>query len=199
MPIVEVVTFPGSDTFIKDQAVSRAVLERLARAEGFISTHNGLQFEDGRTGYLIVVWESYEHHKRLMEHEDYGGLVQSLISSTSGNLEMQHIDFDGDSTLALTSPATEFVTFKAKPNSEEKLVSAFKRLAGELIKASSCHCVVFGESREHKGTFMTAIGWDSVEAHQKTVEDEALKAIIDDLYAAADLEIRHTSLVQFSA
>lgn len=76
---------------------------------------------------------------------------------------MQHIDFDGDSTLALTSPATEFVTFKAKPDSEEKLTSTFKKLGGELIKAPSCHHIVFGESKEHKGTFMAAIGWDSVE------------------------------------
>lgn len=113
--------------------------------------------------YLQSVWETYEHHKKLIDHKDYGGLVQILKQAASGKLEMQHINFDGDSTLALTSPATEFVTFKPKPDSEEKLVSSFKTLGGELIKAPSCHRVVFGESREHKGTFMTAIGWDSVE------------------------------------
>jgi hypothetical protein len=37
------------------------------------------------------------------------------------------------------------------------------------------------------------------QAHVETVKDRLLKGIIDDLYAAADFEVRHTNFVKFSA
>lgn len=101
----------------------------------------------------------------MIEHADYGALVGTLkqAADAAGKFEIQHIDFNNDSTVALTSPATEFVTFKVKPDSEEKLVSAFKNLSGGLTTAVASRGAVYGASREHKGTFVALIGWDSFE------------------------------------
>jgi quinol monooxygenase YgiN len=113
---------------------------------------------------VLSVWETYEHHKKLMEGKDYGQLVQDLKPALSGKLVMQHVDFDADSTTTFTSPATEWVTFTVKPEvTQEELVATFKKLAGELLKVPSCHSAIHGQSREHKGRVVAALGWDSVE------------------------------------
>lgn len=113
-----------------------------------------------------TVWETYEHHKALMERPDYPDLIQALKPAVAGKLDMQHVEFDIDFAAALEAPVTEIAIFKLKPDtSRDKFLSIFKNLREEIIKGESCHSVIWGESKENSGTFVLMIGWDSIQVY----------------------------------
>jgi hypothetical protein len=166
---------------------------------------------------VLLVWETYEHHKKLMEREDYGQLLQDLKPVASGPLEVQHVEFNKDPTAVFTSPVAEFATLKVKPGiSQEAFLLALEALAEAVVKAPACHSVVFGETREHRGVWVALLGWDSLEvgfsrmlnngiltslqAHREAAKnsDVGLQKLAGDLVAVSEMVVGHTNLVKFS-
>ncbi|RDB18022.1 hypothetical protein Hypma_000708 [Hypsizygus marmoreus] len=199
MPIVEIVKFPGSDAFVADQLVFKSALDILLNAAGVISVYYGKQVEDGTTGYLVVVWETYEDHTRSKEHAKYPDLLESLRLAASGPLDVQHVPFDIDSSAVFGAPATEIAIITPKADaSKDVFSSTFRTLREELIKEKSCHSVIWGESRERSPSIVLAIGWDSVQAHADAVAGGVFPDIIGSLSALADINLTHTSFVKYS-
>ncbi|KAG6829894.1 hypothetical protein H0H92_003027 [Tricholoma furcatifolium] len=199
MPTVEIVRFPGSDAFVDNPLIMKDCLSILVKSEGCISPYYGVQVEDDRTGYLFVIWETIDHHTKLMNAEVYPELKQSLGLACSGPLDMQHVDFDGDAAAVFASPAMELVTMVPHSGVDLKeFHDLITDLRTNLLAASSCHFVTLGESTENKGTWFLLVGWDSVEAHYEAVGKGAVVEIIKDLHRVSKIELKHSIISKYT-
>lgn len=101
----------------------------------------------------------------MTERDDYPAFVESLKPTLASPLRIQHVEFDGDATAALTAPITEITVAKPK---EGNTVADIEVVIAELKKNS--HLVkgaypplAWGKVQQEAGTYVLAIGWDSVE------------------------------------
>ncbi|KAF8073751.1 hypothetical protein FPV67DRAFT_763649 [Lyophyllum atratum] len=200
MPTVEIARFPASDEFVTDPLILEDALETLINTEGVISPHYGLQTEDGRTGYLVVIWKTYEHHMNLMRQPSYPGLIACLTRARSGPLDLQHVDFDNDIAPALEAPATEFAFMTPKPGASiDDFKAKLKVLGDTMTKEGVCRVPLgLGESTEHKGTWVMVIGWDSVQAHKDAVSKGPYPELIKSLQELAYIDLKHANLVKYT-
>ncbi|KAG6816425.1 hypothetical protein H0H87_006162 [Tephrocybe sp. NHM501043] len=147
-----------------------------------------------------ILWETYDHHQKLKKHESYPGLIASLKLAMSGDLNVQHVDFDEDAAAVFTSGATEVITLTPHPEVELKeFHDTLKTLRELLATENSCKSSALGESREKKGTWFWIIGWDSVQAHQDAVAEDAALKVIKQLTSLAEVEVKHVKLVKYAA
>ncbi|KAF8887178.1 hypothetical protein BD779DRAFT_533802 [Infundibulicybe gibba] len=171
---LEFLTFPASDAFIKNKGKSfQPIIDELKTREGCLKVYTGVQAEDKKTGYLLIVWGSYELHKKFIDDPNYGKIVQGLLPGYAGGLEtsdMQHIVFPQDPANALSAPISEFAFFVLKEGvKKEALLESLGVLSAEADKVTAHAPSVYGESREHPNTFVLTIGWDSVEVTQTSL------------------------------
>lgn len=111
-----------------------------------------------------IVWNTYEHHKQLMEQANYPELLEALKPAVAGKLDLQHVEFDKDPAAALESPATEVIILKPKSDeSKDLFLSKFQTLREELNKSDSCISSVWGESRENNGSYVAVVVWKSLQ------------------------------------
>ncbi|KAJ7675738.1 hypothetical protein DFH06DRAFT_946602, partial [Mycena polygramma] len=165
MPTVQIATFPVSDAFVSKPEIFKAPMEVIKTADGHISSFYGLQVEDAKTGYFVSVWDSYEHHQKLVADPSYASVIEALKPAVTGKLQRNHITVAGDVDAALSSPAVEFVVFTVKPEaSGEKLVTLLEELGEGLDVAAGAHPPCFwGQSVEDKNKYLLVVGWDTVE------------------------------------
>lgn len=118
--------------------------------------------------YTIVrsVWETYEHHKKLISSSRYEGLLQSLKPALAGKLDRHHFETTADPNISLSAQTLELVSFALKEGkSKEVLFERIGSLTKELDKATGAYppCV-WGESLEVSGILVMLVGWDSRQA-----------------------------------
>lgn len=101
----------------------------------------------------------------MTARDDYPAFVESLKLTLASPLHIQHVEFDGDATAALTAPVTEITVAKPK---EGHTVADIEAVIAELRKNS--HLVkgaypplAWGKVQQEPEMYVLAIGWDSVE------------------------------------
>ncbi|KAG6860536.1 hypothetical protein C0993_002907 [Termitomyces sp. T159_Od127] len=73
-------------------------------------------------------------------------------------MDIQHVEFDEDTALAMGSPVTEVAALVPKPDINEKEArNLLTKLRVNLNAEKSCHGVTIGESRE-QGDYCRALG-----------------------------------------
>ncbi|KAJ7095800.1 hypothetical protein B0H15DRAFT_71903 [Mycena belliarum] len=199
MPTLQIATFPVSEAFLSNPEIFKAPMDVIKTAEGHISSFYGLKVEDKKSAYFVTVWESYEHHKRLIGESGYATIIEALKPAVAGKLERYHIDVTADANTTLSAPASEFVVFTLKPDATpEKLVPLLEELGKGLDTAAGAHppCM-WAQSIEDKTKFLLIVGWDTVEAHWEAVkEGTELHATVGKIVAVADLVIGHAHVVK---
>ncbi|KAF8073749.1 hypothetical protein FPV67DRAFT_1650552 [Lyophyllum atratum] len=199
MPIVEIERFLGSDAFVADPLVLKDALDILLDVDGVISVHYGIQTEDGRTGYLIVIWETYERCMDFEQQPSYVELQSCLSLARSSFLDSQHIDFDEDAAPSLEAPTTEIATLNPQPGVSLHNFHIRAMLLREgLVHEETCHSVAWGESKEKKGSWILAIGWDSMQDHLDAVSTSMFPELIGSLEERAAIYVEHTNLVKYA-
>jgi len=197
MPTVQIAVFPVSDSFSSDPDSFKAPLEAIKTADGHIGSYYGVQVEDPKTGYFVSVWESYEHHQKLIGEPSYQSLVEGLKAAVAGKPDRNHITVSGDALVALSAPAVEFVVFTLKAGGS---ADTFKGLMQELAKgldtSAGEHPPCFwGQSVEDKSKYLLVVGWDTVAAHWEAVkEGTALNKVVGQIKEHADLTIGHAHI-----
>ncbi|KAJ7644221.1 hypothetical protein FB45DRAFT_736479 [Roridomyces roridus] len=165
MPFVQIVHFPVSQA-TANQDLFKAPLEAIKAAEGHTSSYYGVQVEDADRAYFVSVWESYEHHQKLVNDPSYSTLVEGLrAASIDSNYERHQIKISGDVLKALSAPAVEVVLFTLQPGgSAEKYEALMGDLAKGLDKADGEHppCA-WAQTVEDKTKYQLIVGWDTVE------------------------------------
>jgi hypothetical protein len=111
----------------------------------------------------MSVWESYEHHQKLINSPGYASIVEALKPAVAGKSERDHFEITVDPTKAFDeAQTTEIVILKAKGESIDGIQECIARLRTELDKAPNAFPpAVWGESIEEPGKFIGCIGWTS--------------------------------------
>ncbi|PFH54110.1 hypothetical protein AMATHDRAFT_53953 [Amanita thiersii Skay4041] len=198
MAVLELLRFPASDAVIANVALAQPVLDLLKVAPGYVAAYFGIGIESNKNGYLVVIWESYDHHKQLMDSPNYKKITAAFTPLHTGSYTMEHIAVDKDITPALTAPVTEFALLKRKgsrPQAEYE--DAAQRIIDTLGAAKGAHPnACWGVSKENSENFYTITGWDSVEAHTSAVSQDSIKSAVEEVHATFDLAIGHAKLTK---
>ncbi|KAF7288539.1 hypothetical protein HMN09_01382900 [Mycena chlorophos] len=211
MPTIQVAQFPVSSDFQAAPQKFASSLDIIKTADGHIRfaplSYYGVQVEDEKNAYFIsgdncrcTVWESYEHHAKLIAEPSYKTLIESLRPATADSTKFSrhHIDISTDALTALSSPATEIVVFTLKNGAgdADAMAPLMEELKAGLDAAVGAHppCF-FGQGREEKNKFVLVVGWDTVAAHWEAVkEGTSLHATVQKIAAIADIGIGHSLL-----
>ncbi|TEB39781.1 hypothetical protein FA13DRAFT_1723994 [Coprinellus micaceus] len=192
MPVVEIASIPASEAFLADLTlIDGPVANIVGKAEGFISAYVGLQIEDQKTAYLIVLWESLEAHQKLIGDPIYPTLISQLAPAVAGALKLQHVEFTGDVAIAFGAPVTEVAVSKLREGKSKEDVDTFMPV---MVEASKVPPVAhgpcaYGEVIEEPGTFYLVLGWDSPEAHRAVTGVEGPgKEVVKKFREIVDLE-----------
>lgn len=116
----------------------------------------------GTTTEPHTVWESYEHHKALIDSPSAPDGMEALKSALGdGPLEMCHTQFRDDPSSVFEAPLTElnFVTPTAGKTAAEVADIFGQILSGLSSQAPNTQ----GMSKEKDDTLVVVTGWDSVE------------------------------------
>lgn len=112
---------------------------------------------------LRLVWDTYEAHKSLMDHEIYPQVLEKLGKCLGGEVEMSHVLFSDDTTIALTSPVTEIANLQLKEDTDkaefEKVMQELMEHGHHVPRAKEHAPSVFGESREKPRSYFFVGGW----------------------------------------
>ncbi|KAL0961362.1 hypothetical protein HGRIS_006318 [Hohenbuehelia grisea] len=202
MPTTEIVTFRASEAFKKDLNLLKPVGDAVKKEEGFIQSWFGFQVEDPNIAYIFILWESYEHHKAVIDSPSYGiEIVEPLKLCVDGPLnsdafDMTHVPFAPDVVTALSAPTTEIAYIKHKDGTTETLHGLLEKLAEKLDKAEGARppCA-YGPSREKEGTSVLVVGWTSAEAHYEGVAaDKPPFPIIQTIQESSQVSFKHIKL-----
>ncbi|KAF5339017.1 hypothetical protein D9611_008813 [Ephemerocybe angulata] len=204
MPVVEVAAYLASEALLADPGLARRAEEILAKAEGYISSYNGLQIEDKKTNYLVVVWESLENHETLKTSALHADLVSSLKETlVAGPVTLDFTEFTGEFSNSFDAPVTELCVLNLKEGkTEEQLALQFGALnetftTGNFIGAHPP--ATFGELVGKRGTFLFTSGWDRVEDHYSAAGSEAAQAEAARLLELVDtVSLAHVSLTKYA-
>ncbi|KAF8627398.1 hypothetical protein AX17_006213 [Amanita inopinata Kibby_2008] len=199
MPVVEVLRFPASEAFISNRAsTAKPLLDIASAAEGNIHTFYGLQIEDNKTGFVVIVWETYEHHKKLIDSPSYRQVREALGPLVAGEPQMLHVSFNTDITAAFKAPTTEFAFLKAKAGSSKKdCEETIQQLLDLLAPSKGLYPPpAWGESREVSDLFVTTIGWENVDAHVQAANQEEVKLSLGKGAGLFDATVTHVKLTR---
>lgn len=130
---------------------------------GFHRIYHGLQSEDGKTGYLFIVWETLEDHHNLMNAPIYETLKKHAGACVEGPLDVFHVHFEPTVAPIFNGPITSFALItKLKPGKTgEDVTVALSSLAGAK-DVTGCHGGAYGKVVE-KDQFAFVTGWDKIE------------------------------------
>ncbi|KAF9565755.1 hypothetical protein CPC08DRAFT_704456 [Agrocybe pediades] len=108
MPVTELVRWYATDAFLSDlPSTFGPMVKYVSSAEGCLRIYTGVEVEDNTSFWMVVVWQSHEHHQAMMNRPDYPDMVARLKPFfRDGQLKMDHVEFNGDSDNAFGSPIT---------------------------------------------------------------------------------------------
>ncbi|KAJ3715394.1 hypothetical protein C8R42DRAFT_645799 [Lentinula raphanica] len=194
--IIQYTSFPASDAFNNDRAQFTEGLEKLKSVDGHLGSFWGAQVaeEGSKTGYLITIWQSAEHHKKFTSSDVFGAAISSLKSAAAGELtRFQFSGVRGSPIPGLQTAVTEFVVVKPNGGTSGEAVTAAANKAGDSFEQKG-YPVALGQSVQGDGVYLVVIGWPSVAESRATVKQEPFATAIGGLSAIATLEIGHAVL-----
>ncbi|GJE89055.1 hypothetical protein PsYK624_051450 [Phanerochaete sordida] len=195
-PVVEIVYIPSSEAYRKDPSLLNGLCEYTKNAKGCLGVYHGIQREDKKTLYLVVVWESVEAHYELINDKViYPQLQEVLKPCVEGGslhvLNMFHVPLSASPASALNAPVTSFVhiyklgagrSFKDVQPNLDQITTGVRHVQG-------AHGGAYGKLVE-RDEYVMLTGWDSVEIHLKALNDE--KVIVDAAAALRESQSEHT-------
>ncbi|KAJ3894271.1 hypothetical protein GG344DRAFT_74181 [Lentinula edodes] len=194
--IIQYTSFTASDAFINNRSHFTEGLEKLKTVDGHLGSFWGLQAaeEGAKTGYLVTVWESVEHHKKFTASDVFGVAISSLKAAAAGELtRFQFTGVRGSPIPGLQTAVTEFVIVRPNPGASGDAVTAAANKTGDSFNENG-YPAALGKSVQGDGVYIVVIGWPSVAESRATVKKEPFASGIGALSALATLEISHAVL-----
>ncbi|KAI3615837.1 hypothetical protein WG66_010445 [Moniliophthora roreri] len=135
---------------------------------------NGVEVEDKGTGWVLVGWESIEHHIRMNDHPNHPAILADFFQACVGTPTIVHVETDGNFK-PFEHPVLQLVNIKLK-NLENK--DRLETLL-EKIKVRYTGRSTWGGVKEEAGAYKLFTGWQTVEEHLNAMK-------MDDTEGAAD-------------
>ncbi|OBZ75177.1 hypothetical protein A0H81_04819 [Grifola frondosa] len=207
-PCVEIAKAAPTDAFRadpKDVNIVQPALNLLKSCDGMIKEFYGLQTEETKKAYVINVWESLDHHKKLQTDETkYPILNKNTETFFSGAVDILHVQLTSEPYKAFQAPVTEIATFTLhEGQSKEQLeewVNALVNGVNALPEDSGAYWASWGPSVEKDNVLVVFIGWESVKAHFEVVKTNQLAMdIISKCRGISTIELFEQSTTTSSA
>ncbi|KAK9311568.1 hypothetical protein V1524DRAFT_403800 [Lipomyces starkeyi] len=178
----------------------RDIFEVFSRQEGLQRISWGRWEEAAEKVQLFIDWDNLESHRKFeasgADYQAVGAILRPVLVAPPS---MYHVHFSPHPPSAvLGAPIVELATFYSVSATFETDITKFLSV---LEKAEGCvaitHCFIdedlAKEGGEEKGkAYLAAIGWSSVDAHEKAM---TTKDVADSLHlatgGASHVEIRH--------
>ncbi|KAL9036355.1 MAG: hypothetical protein Q9180_004346 [Flavoplaca navasiana] len=162
--------------------------------DGYQRAYHGRQIEKPNIWQVVIDWDSIVAHKKFMSSPNYGPFVKNLMPIVDGEIEsMRHAHLSPHPPSAAlngtTAPVTEMINHyfsadisQSEQSSFESSVKQFSQVLEEKaegFKGFAAGWVV--EEVEHEGvegkakSWLSCIGWQSVEAHMAFRETKDFK------------------------
>ncbi|PPQ93618.1 hypothetical protein CVT25_000952 [Psilocybe cyanescens] len=163
MPVVEIGTWLVTDRYLEDQTILREPFDIVRKADGCLEVYYGLTEEDPKKIYLLIVWESLEHHTAFTRLPIFHEAIKVVVTTQAKDVNVFHVEFNKDITPSLLAPTTQVVLANLKDNvSREYLYSVFAEIAAQIDQANTKHApVTWGQIKEDSSRFFLMVGWDS--------------------------------------
>ncbi|GJE88293.1 hypothetical protein PsYK624_043760 [Phanerochaete sordida] len=202
-PTFEILKVVATEAYHADWKLVGDVAGKLSKAPGFLGAWQGLDVEDSTYLWLIVAWESVEHHRALIDDkEQYPILLASLHTVAKEIVFMHHAIFSGDFTKALGAPATEFAIWTLKEGVDRAEFQAGLAELTQLIERDAAGEVFeggWGAILEDERKFIVGLGWHSMERFKAAIaaapEVRAKVGALRQL--AADVDLKLASLSKY--
>ncbi|KAG1761831.1 hypothetical protein EDD22DRAFT_847446 [Suillus occidentalis] len=195
IPTTEIIIFETSEDFRKDVSILRPAFDIVSKSEGIRTpVYSGTQIENPTTGYLFLNWDSLAHHQAVMASPSYGSVLETLKPAFGGPSKMHHVIFN-DHPIALEQPVTEVLLITLKdPSHRAEVFDILGKISDQTKKM-----IVFGPTLEDENTIIVVGGWESVEAHWKTVANPEPKAAIERLFVLVNKDhLFHSALRSYA-
>ncbi|KAJ7600754.1 hypothetical protein C8J56DRAFT_911195 [Mycena floridula] len=202
MPVLHRVTFPASDAYKLNLTLAEPAVKVIADAEGYLGAWYGLQneVEGAELGHLVTAWETYEHHKKVVDGPGYADIMAGVKPALKGPLDSHHIKVTMDHIPALSAPTTEFVSVTLKEGKDmAELLKVSERMINHLNGAKGAFPpIVFGTSIEEPTKIILVIGWGSRQIHMDAISVEPFTSTMGEIAQLADITFSHTDMTKYS-
>jgi len=201
MPIIEIAEFAASEALLADPNIITPALDFLIKVDGCLGIYHGIAEEDKKTIFLIIVWETFEHHKALLDDPEFPGIIGLGPSIFPDEIKVTHVKFIQDPFPALSAPTTEIVyTTLKEGKTQEDLYEVLTVLASKLDVDAPYPPIAWGESLQEPGKRCgIVLGWNNSKEHFDLVERPSYATPIQNLFNTVDLKMFHAALKKHSA
>ncbi|GJE88295.1 hypothetical protein PsYK624_043780 [Phanerochaete sordida] len=104
----------------------------LTTQPGFLGVWQGFEVEDPKYMWVLVGWETYEHHRAVVDNKElYAKMMDEFRKTTKEILSMWHFNVTGEMDKALDAPISEIVTWTANKSAD---IAEFKKGLGKLVE-----------------------------------------------------------------
>lgn len=110
------------------------------------------------------MWESLEHHAKLIKDPSFTAIISKLQPSIQpDSFALQHVEFNIDPTTTIfKAPALEIAVATLKPGrSAEEAEKGIELLSKALTEAGAANAG--GKSIEKEGVWVFVVGWESAQ------------------------------------
>ncbi|GJE88292.1 hypothetical protein PsYK624_043750 [Phanerochaete sordida] len=205
-PTYEIVKVVASDAYLADASVINEVAALLSKTPGFLGAWQGLDIHEPTHLWLIVAWETIEHHRTLMaDKEKYPPLRAALQKAAKEMLAMEHVRFSGDFARALAAPVTELAVWTRKADADKAAFDAalgalVALLEGAAAKTDTDVCIAgAGAVVEDERKFVVGLGWPSLERFKAAVAAPPAEVVakLGAVKQLGDVELKLVSLTKY--
>ncbi|KAF8841429.1 hypothetical protein BDN67DRAFT_1010631 [Paxillus ammoniavirescens] len=204
-PVAEIIRFTPKESYLASaHGALRDFFKILASTNGFISAYHGLQIEEtesGKGGFIVILWETLEHHQALQKDADKYSELRTAIDGAADNRSMLHVFPKTDPSSGFTADALEIaiITLKAghtKADIDEPM---------DVLSAQKTPGIVgsptWGQVHEEKEKVGLFVGWSSKEAHMnaRNQPTEAISGAFGKIAPhMAGVDMKHVKLEKYS-
>ncbi|KAF9237205.1 hypothetical protein BU15DRAFT_63272 [Melanogaster broomeanus] len=205
-PVAEIIRFTPAESYLSNAGEAlQSFFEILASTEGFISAYHGLQLEEsapeGKRGFIVILWETLEHHVALQNDNVKYSLLRASISGAAENRHVFHVFPKSDPSSGFTADALEIaiLTLKAGRTTDD-----ISEGMDELVSQKTPGIMgspTWGRVHEEKETVVIFVGWSSREMHMNAVNSptEAISGAFRKINEHRDgIDVKHTKLEKYS-
>jgi len=159
-----------------------------------LGTYSGSEMEDGTVAYLIVVWKTLDHYKKMMQHSGYAAVLASLAAVHTGPASVLHYDMTDDPSKAFSAPLTDLSYATLKDGKSKDAIKPFVDAVGKYIDLS--HGYSRGWGVEKPNTLLTILGWASLDAHEKATKAPAFQGMVGEAMSAVTIDVKHCKITK---
>jgi hypothetical protein len=200
MSVLEAVWVKSAAYASDPTEIDTKVFSKFAQIDGVLSRYKGTNVSKSDEHVWVIIWENKAKHDAFVN----GGaesVTGPFRSYTDAPPFFSSIPIDSsDYKKVLSAPVVSFGYATPKEGvTRESVAPLLDSLTAEQDKLPATHGSIRGPINEKPGTFLSVMGWDSVEAHHETAKNDKIAPLLAEVKThISELDVRDVKLVPFT-